>query len=519
MANDTTQQFYNENADRTRISSNISQDSVQEFQVLVSGYGAEFGRATGGVVNTVTKSGTNAVHGTGYWFFRNQEFNARDRYSRVNPQESRHQAGGSIGGPIQKDKLFYFGNFDATRRDFPLVSSIVNPNLFGASGDFIGTCTATAQQCSNAVDYFRRFFGTVDRTVSQNLGFLKLDWHATERQTVSASFNILNWESPNGIQTGAVLTNAAAIGNNGLSTVKTRWARLSHTGLLSPTTVNEFRFDWFKDRLFDDVNYTLAPPGVRSAVTVQGQSNLGVPNYLPRVQPTEDRYQFADNLSLTSGRHQFKFGFDIAHTKDVEDALYNGVGSYTYGTFTAFAQDLTNLNGGKRWQSYSQAFGPFLTEIFIRDFNFYAQDQWRLTSQLTLNYGLRYEFAQFAQPKVSNPDYPQTGTINEPTKNFAPRIGIAWSPNPKTVVRAGYGIFYARFPSGTIARLHQLNGVVQRSLTLQGNNPVDAAVGPTFPARLANLDRTPPPGTVTLAFADPQACHTLYPAGRFQRRA
>jgi outer membrane receptor protein involved in Fe transport len=503
--NDTTQQFYNENAGRTRISSNISQDSVQEFQVLTSGYNAEFGRAAGGVINTVTKSGTNTVHGTGYWFYRNQDFNARDRYAAINPQESRHQAGGSIGGPIRKDKLFYFGNFEATRRDFPLISSILNPQFFNASGTFIGNCgaPATPQQCSNAVDYFRRFFGTVERTVAQNAGFAKIDWQATANQTISASFNLMNWESPNGIQTAAVLTNAGAIGNNGLSTVRTRWARLAHTGILSARAINEFRFGWFKDRLADEANYALAPPGVRTAVSVQGQGNLGVPNYLPRVQPTEDRFQFANNFSLTSGRHQYKFGFDIAHTRDIEDALFNGTGSYNYGTITDFARDLTNLDGGKRWQSYSQAFGQSFTNIFVRDFNFYAQDQWRITNSVTFNYGLRYEFAQFAQPTLSNPDYPLTARINEPNRNFSPRVGIAWSLNSKTVLRAGYGIFYARLPSATLARLHQLNGVAQRALTLQGNNATDAAAGPVFPASLASLDRTPPPGTVSVSFADP----------------
>jgi hypothetical protein len=502
--NDTTQQFYNENAGRTRISSNISQDSVQEFQVLTSGYSAEFGRAVGGVINTVTKSGANAVHGTGYWFYRNQDFNARDRYAAINPPESRHQFGGSIGGPIKKDKLFYFGNVDFTRRDFPLVSSILNPQFFNAGGTFIGTCgaPATTAQCSAAVDYFRRFFGTVDRTVSQNLAFLKLDWNHSDRQTISVSGNLLNWESPKGIQSAAG-SNAGAIGNNGLSTVRTRWARVAHTGIISTSTINEFRFGYFKDRLADEANYNLAPPGVRVAVTVQGQANLGVPNYLPRVQPTEDRWQFADNLTMTRGRHQFKAGFDIAHTRDIEDALFNGTGSYTYGTITAFAQDLTNLDGGKRWQSYGQAFGQTYTKVFIRDFNFYVQDQWRITNSLTMNYGLRYEFAQFAQPTNPNPLYPQTGRINEPNRNFGPRIGLAWSLNSKTVVRAGYGIFYARFPSATIARLHQLNGVAQRSLTLQGNNATDAAIGPSFPNRLANLDRTPPAGTVTVSFADP----------------
>lgn len=503
--NDTTQSFYNENAGRTRIASNMSQDAVQEFQVLTSGYSAEFGRATGGVVNTVSKSGGNTIHGTGYWFFRNQDFNARDRYAAINPLETRHQAGGSLGGPIKKDKLFYFGNFDITRRDFPLISSILNPQFFNAAGTFIGACglPATPAQCDTAVSYFRKFFGTVDRTVSQNAGFVKLDWRPTDRQSISVNANLMNWQSPNGIQTAAALTNAGAIGNNGLSTVKTRWARLSHTGVISPTAVNEFRFGYFKDRLFDQTNYDLAPPGVRVAVTVQGQANLGVPNYLPRKQPTEDRYQFADNFSLTKGRHQFKLGVDIAHTRDVEEALFNGTGSYTYGTITAFAQDLTNLDGGKRWQTYSQAFGQTLTNIFVRDYNFYAQDSWRVTDKLTFNYGLRYELATFAQPPIANPDYPQTGKIHEPKKNFAPRVGLAYSINSKTVFRAGYGIFYARYPSGTIARLHQLNGVAQKSLSLQGNVAADVAVGPSFPAPLANLDRNPPVGTVTVNFADP----------------
>ncbi|MBM3768780.1 MAG: TonB-dependent receptor, partial [Acidobacteria bacterium] len=100
--NDTTNQFYNENAGRTRISSQISQDAVQEFQVLTNGYSAEFGRASGGVINTVTRSGGNETHGTAYWFFRNQDFSARDRYAAINPKERRDQFGGSLGGAIVK---------------------------------------------------------------------------------------------------------------------------------------------------------------------------------------------------------------------------------------------------------------------------------------------------------------------------------------------------------------------------------------------------------------------------------
>ncbi len=456
------------------------------------------------MINTVTRSGSNTLHGTAYWFFRNESLNARDRYAAFNPPESRHQVGGSLGGSIIKDKLFYFVNGEIMKRDFPLPSSIVNTQFYTGT-TFTGTCgaPATPAQCQAVQTYLARFFGTVERTASQYLGFAKLDWRASERNSLTLSFNLLNWESPNGIQSAASLTNAGAIGNNGLATVRDRNARISHTGIISPTLVNEFRFGWFKDRQADYTNDKLAPPnGLRSALTVQGQSNLGVPNYLPRVQPTEDRFQFAENLSWTKGSHQLKFGFDIAHTRDVEDALFNGTGSYTYGTITAFAQDLTNLDGGKRWQSYSSAFGPLLTKTFVRDFNFYAQDQWRLTRGLTLNYGLRYELAQFAQPAQANPDYPKTGRIPEPKKNFAPRIGIAYSfNNDRTVLRAGYGIFYARFPSATISRLHQLNGTVQKSITLQGATASDLAAGPVFPARLTGIDRNPPAGSVSLSFA------------------
>jgi hypothetical protein len=505
--NDITEQFYNENAGRGRISSNISQDAVQEFQVQASGYTAEFGRAVGGVINTVSKSGTNDLHGSAYWYFRNQDFNARDRYAATNPPETRHQAGVSIGGPFIENRLFYFFNGEVTRRDFPIVSSILNAQFFDAGGNWIGTCgaAATTQQCTNAVNYFRRFFGTVDRTAAQNLLFGKLDWRPNNRNSISVNFNLLDWASPNGVQTAAVTTNAGGFGYNGNATVKDRWARLSYTGILSPTRVNEFRFGWFRDRQLDDTNPKLMPPnGLVSALTVQGQSNLGMPSFLPRVQPNEQRFQFADNLSWMSGRHQLKFGIDIADTLDTEIALNNGVGSYTYGTITDFARDLTNLDNGQRWQSFSQAFGPMETNVFVHDYNFYAQDQWRVTDSFTLNYGLRYESARFAQPKIANPDYPATGHINEPAANISPRLGIAYAFNhARTVVRAGYGMFYARLPAATIARLHQLNGVVQKSLTLQGANAADKAVGPMFPARLLGLDRVPPAGTVDVKFASP----------------
>ncbi|MBI1790817.1 MAG: TonB-dependent receptor [Acidobacteria bacterium] len=502
--NDTTNQFYNENAGRTRISTQISQDAVQEFQVLSNGYSAEFGRASGGVINTVTRSGTNDIHGTGYWFFRNRTLNARDRYANFNPPEVRHQTGASIGGAIKKDKLFYFFNAEATRRRFPLIASLTRPPLFDGNGKFVGRCDATAAQCAAALKFLDRQFQVLDRTANQELGFGKLDWRPTERHSFGASFNYLRWLSPNGIQTQAVLNNGNGVGNNANSTVRTRYARLSWTAIPTNSLVNEVRFGWFKDRLFDDVAENLIPPETgRAQIVVESQQNLGVADTYPRLNPSENRYQVADNLTWTKGKHTWKGGFDFVNTLDYNVILRNRNGTYTYPTFTAFAQDFSgNTTGAKRWQNYSQRFGNDTADHTVRDYDFYAQDQYRLTRALTLNYGLRYEYAQLAQPKLTNPDYPQTGRIPSAKTNFAPRLGLAYAfNNAKTVLRTGYGIFYARYQGGLVNTFHLENGVYQKLISLNGTVAADQAIGPVFPNRLAGIDRNPPAGTVDVTFA------------------
>ncbi len=164
--NYTTNSFYMENAGRTRISTQISQDAVQEFQVLSDGYSAEFGRAMGGIINTVTRSGSNAYHGTAYEFFRNRSLNAPDRYAPYtvrNPPEWRHQAGGSLGGPIKKDKLFFFSNFELVKRNFPGLNRITTSQIADASGSKVNpaNCTvgakgATQAQCDAATAFIQK---------------------------------------------------------------------------------------------------------------------------------------------------------------------------------------------------------------------------------------------------------------------------------------------------------------------------------------------------------------------------
>ena len=403
--NDTTNTFYNENAGRTRITTQISQDAVQEFQVLTNGYSAEFGRASGGVINTVTRSGGNGVHGTGYWFFRNQDFNALDRYTPpdpnnpsqpLRPEELRNQFGGSISGPIVKDKLFYFANVELTRRDFPLVNRLINPNLFNADGtlrqrDNAGRLLcgdpaavprpATSAECNAAFGILDRQFQTLDRSANSELGFGKIDWRPTDSDSFSFSLNYLRWISPNGIQTQAVLTNGNGIGNNANSTVRTRYGRAQWTRVVAPTAVNEFRFGWFKDRLFDDINPELIPPVTgRLGLTVAGQANLGTAIDYPRLNPSEQRFQFVDTLNWNIGRHNLKFGGDYMTTQDYVNILRNRNGSYTYNDFNSFAIDYAGQNG-RLWQSYSQAFGNAVLDFKTKDLALFVQDQFRVTSR------------------------------------------------------------------------------------------------------------------------------------------
>jgi hypothetical protein len=163
--NDNTEQFYDENAGRTRITSQISQDAVQEFEVVSDNYSAEYGRAMGGVVNTVTKSGTNDLHGTGFYFFRSTGFDARDPFSVFVPTEKRVEGGATITGPVIKNKLLFTLNFDLTYRFFPLVDSYVQSGIVDPVNQaFLGCgAPATPAQCAAINGLLPRFFGQIHR--------------------------------------------------------------------------------------------------------------------------------------------------------------------------------------------------------------------------------------------------------------------------------------------------------------------------------------------------------------------
>ncbi|MDE1163767.1 MAG: TonB-dependent receptor [Acidobacteriaceae bacterium] len=522
---DVTNQWFVQNAGGSAVLSNISQDAVQEFRTEVAGYSAEFGRGAGGVVNTITKSGTNMFHGGAFWFFRNRTLNATDLFSKrtvngtnvaFNPSEYRHQYGGTVGGPIIKDKLFFFASYEGTKRNFPIQSTLTSATVLDANGQLLtGACdttVATVAQCTAAQTYLNRFHNaTVPRNLNQNGGFGRIDWRQNDKSSWAFTGNLLNYSGTHvGVSSAAVTDGSGTSAVNYNVSTHIRNGHISNTYLVTDHSVNELRLGYNQDHRFQGLPTDLLPPGaLRSALSVGPVSNLGVSvNALPNKQPSETRYTFDDTYSISKGKHQIKVGASLAYLRSYENGIYKGPGQYTYNSFTTWAQDLTPLPtdtlAGRHYAGFTQAIGHPITRITIRDYDFFAQDQWQITQKLMLNLGVRYDYATYTQPPA--PAFAATdstvGKINQPKLNFSPRIGFSYAENGgKTVFRGNYGIFYNRLPGATITRLQQLGGTIRKSLptltpatTYAPNYPAvltDAALS-TIPSSLVNTGFTKP---------------------------
>ncbi len=500
---DNNQAFFSEARGRTRIAYAISQSTIREFQVGKSNYSAEFGRAAGGLVNAVTRSGTNDLRGEFFYYIRDNALGARNptinsdpilsARGLTKPEDRRQQFGASLSGPLVRNRLFWFLNYDQQARNFPAAILTASPTFLDSTG------TAPALAASKA--FFATRVTTQDRKGDQYIGLGKVDWQINSNHLLSSTVNVMRWDSPNGIQTQATHTNDVSA--NGTDGVHDEYLISRLSSVLSPALVNEGRFQYGRDFNFQTAN----APG--PSVGITGGINMGMPNFLPREAfPNEKRFQWVDNLSWASGRHNVKVGFDVNHVRDLMVNLFQGGGVYSYPSLNNFALDCTtpsfpfSCSGtpgqepvGKHYTNFTQGFDSTgqrgRLDFSTTDYSFYAQNNMKVLPSLTLQLGVRYEYQSIPQPSRASALDARTGRINVDRNNFGPRVGFSWDPfgSRKTVIRGGYGLFYGRTQNSTISNFLTNNGELIVSYFFTPTT----ADAPVFPNVFANI----PTGTAS----------------------
>ncbi len=495
--NDDNQAYFSENRGRYRAPSTVSANAVEEFQVGQGAYLAEFGRATGGSVNMVLRSGANLFHADGFYYYRDQDFGARDPLATIKPPERRQQLGGSVSGPVRTNRLFYFINYDQQKRNFPLVIEDLTNALQSGKPVLPNNPTAAQQATYNSqltafnagVAYVLAQFpggapgNLQSRTMGNNIVLGKADYLLTSSTTISTFFNYMRSSGERAIQTPIVLGN---VGRNGTDDVRIDSYNARITSTLGPRKVNEFRFQWSRDFEYEIAD---APP---PEVYANGSGNFsfGRATFLQRYAlPDERRLQFIDNFSYNVGRHAFKFGGEVNRVHDFINNPTQFGGVYTYPSTFALGEDLVTP-GAKNYSSFVEDFGIAQYAYNTIDFALFAQDQWRPTSRLSLNYGIRWDKETMPTPFAPNPAVPLTQKFPTDSKSFGPRAGVAYdvTGKGKTVIRGGYGIYYGRIPNGIIAYALQNTGLTDPTkalvaLTLQPTDPN----APVYPNILASV--------------------------------
>jgi outer membrane receptor protein involved in Fe transport len=429
----------------------FSEDAVQEFQVNTSGYSAEVGRAGGGTINMVTKSGTNDFHGTAFEFYRDKSLNAntftQNRAGLRKLPYHFNQFGGTLGGPIRKDKLFFFFSYDGQRNTS---NQVLAPNIFPT-----GAALTALQQ------YLQPYIVGLNNNVY--LG--KVDWNIDANDRLSVRYNASRYTGVNQENPGPT----SALQHTGDNQVNTDNLAIAYTRVFGAKMLWDSRFNWVRDDEPGFANSTGPETSIINGII------FGRNNFSPRYTNTR-AYQPVNTFSYATGRHSFRFGADINVEKG--DNYFPGFfgGGYVFPNYAAFLAGTPS--------SYQQGFSSSgtmapISHPDVNEWAFFAQDTWRANDRLTLNLGIRHDLFDYRQPTTLNNNSGliaanlRTDTIPLDHGDVGPRIGVAYRPfdDDKTVVRGGYGIFYSRTPGLLLSTAILQNGIDVLTYALTSNLP------------------------------------------------
>lgn len=446
-------------------------DAIAEFSVLTSNYSAEYGRTSGGVVNATTRSGANKVHGNVFWFLRDDKLDARNYFdpAQIAPFH-RNQFGGSVGGPIKKDKTFFFANFEGLREDLGISNVDKVPSANARNGIIQNANgTTTTLTVNPAIKPYLGFFPlpndgliapgntglylvSTDTDTTENFETVRIDHKFSEKDSTFVS-----WFNDRANSNGPDALNTWLIGNNS----SRQMVAAEETHIFRPSFINSVRGGYSRivvdgnlpvsaiNPLAADTTLGSFPGTAATALTITGLTTFdGGLGGLTDLLNTWNSYQAYDDAFLTKGLHSIKFGFAFERMQLARTSVANPTGTWVFSSLTSF---LTNAPTSLKAQIPGTGSSRGLRQSIIAG---YIQDDWRLRPNLTVNMGLRYETATVPTdvhnqlsnlPTLESPT-PVLGSplYQNPTRlNFEPRVGLAWDPfgDGKTSVRAAFGFF------------------------------------------------------------------------------
>jgi carboxypeptidase family protein/TonB-dependent receptor-like protein len=540
--------FFGEQLGGQRAAIDITLEAVKEFQVVATGASAEFGRTAGGVINVITKSGTNDVHGSAFYFQRLEALTANTSDGKPLKDFHREQYGGTIGGPIKKDKAFFFLAFEGIfeNLDRANLSEQVGPTPCPIQAPTIGANEGlingnTDCQRLALINFFRTTRNQeeglpVAHKINNQAFIAKTDIKINDSNQLAISYNFDYSKNTN--QTFDVATYGnSANGIEGPSKINV--VRFNLFSTLSPTKLNEAHFSYSRELRPRAAVASNVPAD--TAMGFDTTFRFGFPFFLePNVDELLWRTQAKDNFSIVHGDHNIKVGGEWLHT--LNDQVFRGffTGRYIFDSVTGFLRYASPAApGGFGPNTIGCADGTFVTApatcpgnainggplllylqngiptgiagvpppgkstITNEDLAVFAQDRWQITSNFTLNYGLRWEAQILPEPVVppnqtvyasllNNPNFPSDGTLHSPKKEFQPRLGFAWdlSGQGKSVLRAFSGIYYGR--QNMLSQVGSItdNGVQQFGIACGSAFGCNGGPFPVWP----NIVNVPPSG-------------------------